>query len=206
MMNDMKKVHISYNNSKLGKLIPSVNLPAVVTCRENAPCRNGCYACKGRFCFRNVKTPIERNLEVWETDPYEFEEEVKNAAFGHYFFRWHSSGDIVNEAYFEMMVRVAEALPLVSFLAFTKKFEIVNAWMDKHGDLPKNLSIVFSAWGDWIPDNPHNLPMAWVRFKKRETFIPENAETCPGYCGDCVRTTACCWHLKKGQHVVFNEH
>ena len=59
--------HISLSNSKLGS-IPSINLPPIVTCRPDAPCKSTCYACNGRFRFKNVKQTLESNLEEWKAD------------------------------------------------------------------------------------------------------------------------------------------
>ncbi len=202
----LEHVHISRSVSKLGSDIPSVSLPAVVTCRPNAPCRASCYACKGRFRFANVRDTLQNNLEIWENDPAHFEREVMIAAFHSRYFRWHSSGDIPDEKYLEMMVRIADALPGTSFLAFTKKYEMVNAYLNTYGSFPKNLRVVFSAWGSFIPDNPHNLPVAYVRLKKQACYIPEDAFQCPKYCGDCVMTGCSCWDLEQGQSVCFNEH
>ena len=109
-------------------------------------------------------------------------------------------------AYLEMMTRVAENLPDTRFLAFTKKYELIDDYINSHGSLPRNLIIVLSAWGDFKPANPHDLPVAYIRFKKETTGIPADARPCPSYCGDCVATGMSCWDLKRGESVVFNEH
>ncbi len=98
-------------------------------------------------------------------------------------------------AYLEMMARVAANLP-----------DTIDDYINAHGSLPENLIIVLSAWGNFKPDNPHDLPVAHIRFKKESTDIPANARPCPSYCGDCVTTGMSCWDLKRGESVVFNEH
>lgn len=146
-----------------------------------------------------------RNFRIWQEDSIRFEKEVAGIAQFAQYFRWHSSGDIVNGEYLQMMVRVAKECGATKFLAFTKQFEIVNAYLNAGNLLPENLSIVYSVWGDFVPDNPHNLPMAYVRFKKGECVIPEYAMECSGYCGECVGGKSC-WNMGKGEAVVFNEH
>jgi len=204
----LQHVHISKGVTKLGQSIPSVSLPAVVTCRPDAPCAlsRKCYAMKGRFSFSHNKELLARNLDIWRSDPEGFRRDVTIAAFFSQFFRWHSSGDIPDAAYLAMMVDVATRLPCTRFLCFTKKFELVNEYLDQHAAFPNNLKIVLSAWGDFKPPNPHNLPVAYVRFKHGETQIPENALACSNYCGDCVASGCSCWDLEPGQAVVFNEH
>lgn len=199
-------VHISYHVSKLGVDIPSVNLPAGCTCRTDAPCFQKCYARRGRFCFQRNSAHLQNNLEMWSVNPQQYEYEVGIAAFFHGYFRWHSAGDIPDFEYLNMMVRVARDKQSTKFLAFTKKYELINEWLDANGAFPENLTIVLSAWGDFIPDNPHNLPMAYIRFRKGDNSTPAHARECPSYCGNCVATGMSCWDLKSGDAVVFNEH
>lgn len=199
-------VHISYHVSKLGVDIPSVNLPVGCTCRPDAPCFKKCYARRGRFCFQHNKACLQNNLELWCCEPDVFEHEVSLAALRSGFFRWHSSGDIPDAKYLDMMVRISRNLRATRFLAFTKKYELINAWLDANGALPFNLAIVLSAWGKFLPDNPHNLPMAYIRFKNENAPIPVSLRECPSYCGNCVTSGMSCWDLKPGEAVVFNEH
>ena len=128
------------------------------------------------------------------------------AAFRSRFFRWHSSGDIPDAEYLAMMARIARNLHNTRFLCFTKKYELVNAYISEHGPFPDNLTIVLSAWGTFQPENPYHLPLAHIRFRKEEACIPENARPCPSYFGDCVVTGMSCWDLKHGEAVVFHEH
>ena len=204
----MELVHISTSISKLGTAIPTVNLPAVLTCRSDAPCKKYRYACKGNFRFKNVIKSLENNLNTYLNNPDIFfgTIDMQLQAIPYRYFRWFSSGDIVNAEFFERMVALANKHTATKFLCFTKKFEIVNAWIEKNGDLPDNLIVVFSNWGDFRCDNPYNLPTSWVEFKKEKYDIPEDAIQCNGYCGDCVNTGCSCWDLHKGESVKFHQH
>lgn len=215
-MNDINmKISISKRNSALGT-IPSINLPAVVTCRPDAPCAHLCYACKGNFIFDNVQRAHAHNLNMWALHPTFFEKSIYTSAFMARYFRWHSSGDIVNARYLDMMVRIARQLPATKFLAYTKKFELVNAWIDQQGELPNNLTIVFSAWDkNFSVPNPHRLPVAYVAFKDAtmNPEIPTNAVPCykqtvrGGTCEQCVtKRNGGCWAMRPGEAVVFKQH
>ena len=128
-----------------------------------------------------------------------------NGLVSYRYFRYHSSGDIVDEKYFEGMVRVAKKCKSVKFLCFTKKFEIVNNYLASGEKIPSNLHIVFSAWDkEFKVDNPYNLPMTYVDFKdtSKNPEIPELAIPCIGKCYECQA----CWSLQKGQSVVFHQH
>lgn len=201
------KVKISHTNSKLGGQIPSVNLPAIQTCRHDAPCKHLCYATKGNFTYPNVKESHVNNLACFVANPKKYFDDIieeLNGLVSYRFFRWHSSGDIVNSEYLQGMVRVARKCRGVKFLCFTKKFELVNDFL-KTGALPSNLHIVFSAWDkDFDVPNPYNLPITYVNFKDKakNPDIPVLAIPCTGECPRCLA----CWSLKKGQSVVFNQH
>lgn len=202
-------MHISLTNSKLGDKIPSLNLPALLTCRADAPCRKGCYACKGNWLFPKVKQSLKDNLEEFVEDPDKFFKRIQSwlndGDVVYRFFRWFSSGDIVNARFFKGIVETAKACPQTRFLCFTKKFSIVNSYVDEFGDLPENLHVVFSAWDNTFKvDNPHNLPMTFVFFKdsSKNAAIPEYAIPCEGSCKSCKA----CWSLEKGQSVYFHQH
>lgn len=203
----MKKVNISHTNSKLGA-IPSVNIPAGKTCRADAPCQKGCYAKKGNWLFKNVQTSLENNLAIFKESPKDYFDSIIEQLNGlnmFRYFRWHSAGDIVNETYFNGVVRVAKEVPQTGFLLFTKKFSIVNEYIKQGGEIPANLHVVFSAWDNTFKvDNPYNLPVTYVRFKdeSKNADIPLLAIPCTGNCEKCLA----CWALKEGQAVVFNKH
>ena len=194
---------VSNTNSKLGGQIYSINLPPVVTCRADAPCFKGCYACKGNWLFPNVKNSLQQNLEAYKNNPPLFFESVAAQTALVRFCRWHSSGDIVDMQYFEGMCKVARKNKETHYLCFTKKHEIINEFLSKGKRIPKNLSIVFSAWDNWIPENPYDLPMTYVYGKEfNNELIPKDAIPCGGKCETCQA----CWTLKKGQHVYFLKH
>ncbi len=194
---------VSNTNSKLGGQIYSINLPPVVTCRADAPCFKGCYACKGTWLYPNVKNSLQHNLEAYKSNPTLFFESVAAQTALVRFCRWHSSGDIVDMQYFEGMCKVARKNKDTHYLCFTKKYEIINEFLSKGKRIPKNLSIVFSAWSNWIPENPYDLPMTYVYGKEfNNELIPKDAIPCGGKCENCQA----CWTLKKGQHVYFLKH
>ena len=205
----MKNTKISLTNSKLGGYIPSVNLPAVLTCRADAPCKKGCYACKGNWLYKNVKESLQNNFDLFVNDSKKYFDDIieflNNGDVCYKFFRWHSSGDIVNYNYLLGMIRTAQECPQTKFLAFTKKFNLVNMYLNLGHKIPNNLHIVFSAWDkDFVVENPFNMPTTYINFKDKtkNADIPEFAIPCTGSCTSCKA----CWSLVAGQSVVFNQH
>ena len=196
---------VSKGNAKMGG-IPSISLPAVVTCRKGAPCARKCYAAKLERIRPNVKAAYQRNLDLWAHDPAAFEAQAIAAAMPHRYFRWHVSGDIVGPSYLAMMVRVANACPGTRFLCFTKRFELVNMYIKERGPLPENLQILFSAWAGLDVPNPYNLPMTHVIYRDGSTTAPASHYVCGGNCTECLCQGVGCWQLKPGEHLAFYEH
>lgn len=197
---------ITNGNSKLSPSIPSINLPAGVTCRSDAPCCKQCYAKHGHFLYKNIQSCYRENLEHFLKDGDDYFNNIirqlKQPLIIYKYIRWHSSGDIVNYNYLLGMIKVAKACKGIKFLAFTKKYEIVNSYLSNGEELPKNLRIVFSGWDEgWNFDNPYNLPVALVRFKNDKRDFSKCKE-CSGKCYECVS----CWKLKNGESVVFDKH
>lgn len=195
--------NVTFGNSKLGRQIASINMPAFITCRPDAPCKKGCYAGKGNWLFQNVKNSLQENLDAYKNNPKRFFDSVTEQTALVKYCRWFSSGNIPDAEFFSGMCKVARKNKDTKYLCFTKKYEIVNNHLAEGHRIPKNLSIVLSAWSDWIPENPYNLPMTYVYGKGfNNDLIPDNAIPCVGKCYQCVA----CWQLKKGQNVVFKKH
>lgn len=201
-------MNITLTNSKLGGYIPSLSLPAGITCRSDAPCHKGCYAKRGRFLYPNVQKSLQNNLQEYQENPEKFFNDVieylNNDEVIYKFFRWFSSGDIVDMQFLYGIVKVAKACPMTKFLCFTKKHNLVNMWLSVGNEFPENLRIVFSGWDESFEvENPFNLPTTYVYFKGQSNkHIPEYAIPCKGLCKNCKA----CWSLQKGQSVYFDKH
>lgn len=198
-----KTVSISKANRKMGA-IPSVSLPACITCNPSAPCFKACYAAKIERIYKTAKDSYQRNLDILKSDPASYWTQVKAAAMVNRFFRYHVSGDIPNKEYLEQMVKLAQELPQTNFLAFTKQYNIVNQFINEGGTIPDNLKIIFSNWGSWKCDNPHNLPVCEIIFP--DTEINDNWKICGGNCTTCACRSIGCWEIKKGETIAIYKH
>ena len=154
--------------------------------------------------YPSVKRSYENNLHVLITDRRAYFEQVENAVKMSKYFRFHVSGDIPDLSYFVDMVLIAARNPETHLLAFTKRYDIVNAYLDYGGKIPENLKIIFSEWGDKAIPNPYNLPTAAVIFKGCEPA--ENWKVCGGNCAECACQGVGCWELKNGETIAFYEH
>ena len=200
---NVNKVSISKGNSKMGA-IPSVSLPACITCNPNAPCFKLCCAAKITRLYKTVKTAYENNLTILNADPVQYWQQVKQGAQMARYFRYHVSGDIPNAEYFAQMIRTAEELPGTNFLAFTKQYQFINDYLNGGGTIPANLKIIFSNWGAWKCDNPHNLPTCEIILKG--SAPAEDWKICGGNCTACACAGIGCWELKNGETIAIYQH
>lgn len=198
------KVRISNGNSKMGR-IPSISLPAGITCRSDCECGRKCYAKRIERIRKNVRQAYESNYKLLKNEPQTFWREVEASIMMSRFFRFHVSGDIPNKDYLMHMMEIAERNPHCEILCFTKKYEIVNRILISH-NMPPNLHIIFSAWRGLDMENPNHLPEAHVRYRDGTTTARDDALECSGNCAECAITDEGCWTLKNGEQVVFNEH
>ena len=196
-------VSISKGNSKMGA-IPSVSLPACITCNPDAPCFGKCYARRLSARRATVRDAYTRNHDILKSDPGAYWLQVKAAASVTRFFRFHVSGDIPNGEYLTNMIQTAEELPNTYFLAFTKQYHIVNDYLTNGGTIPQNLKIIFSNWGAWKCENPHNLPQCEIVLKGNEPA--RSWKICGGNCTACACAGIGCWELKNGETIAIYEH
>lgn len=185
--------------------IPSVSLPPIVTCRADAPCKKECYAC--RMCrYKNVRNAYAENLEAYNNDCVSYFLQLQAAFIVSRYFRMHVSGDIPDSKYFDMLCKTAARVPTCEILIFTKQHEIVNGYIDANGRdaIPDNLHVIFSNWGAWKCDNPHEFPCTDVISTIDD--LPTGGKLCGGNCTECVCRGVGCWELKQGEKLYFIKH
>lgn len=201
-------VSISKQNSKMGPIC-SVSVLPLVTCpgcaRETCG-KNGCYAVKIAVLRPAVAAAYARNTVYRLMDPQGFYSEIVEYMLisGCRFFRFHVAGEISRQSDADAIGTVADICRHTEILTFTKQFEMVNDYIDRFGDLPENLHIVFSDWEGLEIDNPYNLPVAIVIGKNDP--VPEGVKVCGGNCFECAAAGSGCWTLKRGEKIAFRKH
>ena len=153
-------LHISPGNSKLGKIV-NISLPPVVSCPKNVPCANdGCYAKRIYKLREVVRNAWNDNFNTYKLDPQKYFNDInmylKKRSKRITRFRWHTSGDILDQEYYNGMEYVAFENPNIKFLAFTKNKEI-----QFNSNKPKNLIIRFSNWKNYLNTTTVQLN-SWV--------------------------------------------
>lgn len=206
---------ISEGNRKVGT-IPSVSLLPIVTCPKDAPCKSDCYVVRNMLRGPHgstIRRAYNANTVLAKDEPLQY-----FAGIREYLskrkparFRWHVSGDITSYYYLQQMLAIAEDYPRVSFLAFTKRFDLLQMLVDECEYLPDNLTLRASQWygresseelrshfwsayyseeRTWSAVDPH------ADYQSRADI----AKPCSGHCENCDE----CW--QRETDVVFHRH
>lgn len=212
---DNLTVSISNANSKMGN-VTSVSLMPFFSCpgRCRGTCAVKCYAAKLANLRPSVLKSYARNQAIAMYRPDVYWAAVDLAIKSVRYFRFHVSGDILNKDYFNRTIEVSRNNPKTEILMFTKKYEIVNEWIAENGELPENLHILFSAWGEMEPINPYHLPETNIIPKGESDAwwdLPDNKygntwKICGGNCFNCACRGVGCWQAKKEETIAFKLH
>lgn len=205
---EVKKIHISKGNTKLGN-IPNWSLTPGKTCSKvacNTCLKEGCYAMKAYRMYPSVKKAWDENTIFAMGEQIDLLNELIKyfEKFKGQYFRIHQAGDFVSVKYFSVWVAIAILFPNIQFMAYTKQFDILAEYGYKYGfaKIPDNFKIYLSAWTDYVP--PSGLrkyfPVAWlaedmVECSRIGGFV------CPGSCVECKH----CYN-KNTKDVIFIKH
>jgi hypothetical protein len=216
---------ISKGNSKIGPVF-NVSLPPGTSCIKTAPCRKQCYALKAWRMYDNVRQAWAHNWKCYQGEPDEYflHIEAHCRTKRPKYFRWHVAGDIPDLQYARGIVVTALMCPHTKFLVFTKNLTAAKHML-KIG-IPKNLSVVLSAWPGpkaWMArlvQLAEHFPVAWLdpcvpaswdidprtlanyraeKLRAHATWL-RRTKTCPGSCETCMK----CWGAK--HDTVFHAH
>lgn len=213
-------LHVAEGNTKTGTKVVNFNLSIEYTCNHDCECyKEGlCYAEGGCYLYANNQAIYTENYNFIKNST---NEEILTAwqlaldYYGYKLWRYFTCGDIPFFRFFECMVEFAKRNPDVKFWSYTKKYYIVNKWIDENGELPENLTIIFSHWlnsdGTYYPmDNRHNLPTSEFIPFGMEKLAEKVTHICP--CSDptvkatCATCDHACYSLKNGESMALLEH
>lgn len=214
--------HAVSGNSKTGSHVGNYNLPIEYTCDHRCECykKGLCYAENGCYLYTNNQASYTENylfykISTIETIVKSINEFIKDNNFS--LFRYFTCGDIPGEKFLRVMIQVAKDNPYVKFWAYTKKYTIVNTYIDSNGRnaIPANLRIIFSHWmnqdGSYFPmNNKYNLATSEFIPFGREELKEKVTHICP--CSDPSIKATCetcdhpCYNLKDGESMALLEH
>lgn len=196
---DEIKICISLGNGKIGRVM-NVSLAPGHTCGYCSHCLPFCYDL--RDCrypavidarARNTVLATQYRDEYFARIDRAMSRRRKNK-----YFRWHVGGEIPDGDYFHRMVLNARMHPDFIIWTYTKRHDIVNAFIDQYGRdaIPKNFTIMFSDWDGMATINPHNMPLFACKMKEGNVnHSPEwfsDLWKCPGNCDVCKKARRGC--------------
>lgn len=217
-------------NSKTGKHVINLNFPIEYTCDHRCECyKEGiCYAEGGCYLFSDNQRMYSENYNFYKNSTAEEFIAALQLAINktrYKLFRYFTCGDIINYKFIDCMVKLAENNPGIKFWTYTKKYTLVNIWIDSHkeyhqnviktGRILPNLTIIFSHWlnsdGSYFQmDNKWDLPTSEFIPYGKEELAEKATFICP--CSDPSVNVTCetceygCYNLCKGQSQALKEH
>ena len=186
-------------NKKLGKLIYSFDLPAVVSCPNSNECFKNCYANKGAFLYggKGAKTSNTYNFAIALNDlkylQKELIKEIEKKKIKT--IRIHSSGDFFSKEYFVMWCNIAKRFNNLNIFTYSKAPQIEGL------KVHKNLNIIDSFI---TIDNNKYLNYAPIeQIKKMRAKI--KGIICPVTIDKDIDCSACKYCITKSK-VLFVAH
>lgn len=197
-------------NSKLGKSIGAVSLPAESTCPgKTLYCAKVCYAKKGFFRFPKINRSLQDNYEFSLTEDFVpfINAKLKKAKIKA--LRIHPSGDFYSLEYIDKWIAIAKANPTIKFWAYTRSWRIPEM-IPKLKELSEQKNLVLFASTD---ETTKEHPPSWIRIAhvaKTWENVHHSFVQCPNQKNEnitCDKCTFCFKHTANiKQHVIFKEH
>ena len=177
---NLLKVCITVGNSKIGKSL-NVSIPAILSCGNCGSCMHYCYAINDtirRGWNGSVIHARARNWSIFKRDRDGFFNQIH-----------------------DRIVKTAEMFPDWRIWMYSKMDALVDCYINRHGALPKNLSVMRSQWGcDNEPVNPHGLgrfiTVLPTDSKEAVDHVKASYWKCPYDCEICKR---------EGRGCIVNE-
>lgn len=113
-----------------------------------------CYALKANYQYEGPKQAAERRfnsidhpqwVNAMATLIHFHAQDRSGKEFNHAHFRWHDQGDIQSPEHLAKMVEVAKLTDKVKHWVPTREYEHVKAFLDRGGQIPKNMVIRLSG-------------------------------------------------------------
>ena len=114
-------------------------------------CERACYAVRDGRLHHNACIPAwGKNTLIARHDIDGMFAQLKNSLIKNKakIMRWHSSGEIENYNYLLHMIKLAVELPNVQFYCYTKRFDLIDKYLNEFKKFPKNFVVNISVWHD----------------------------------------------------------
>lgn len=176
---------------------------------ESCGCMKECYAVKALMRQHNTCTQAwgENTLLAREDRDRYFKEIERFLALNLApVFRWHVSGEIMDEDYFVRMIQVAIHNPDTHFYVYTKRYDAIEGNVNR---IPHNFHVLVSIW-----HKNYNNPASFPEFIYDDGTEEDLASVphCPAVnkdgketgitCAQCRK----CWRVQNGDKIAVYAH
>ena len=166
------KLKLLTSNSKLKKDgIYNFDIPAyksstgLITCPHARDCIANCYARQGTYLFWTTKRKHEANLAATLQADFCLDMVIEIITSKANIIRIHSAGDFYNKEYIAKWLTIMDAMPHITFYAYTKSFKMFDGI-----SLPVNFKMIQSQGGIYEIDETKAHAKVW----ENESDIPKN--------------------------------
>lgn len=209
MIKDIDNLHVKLQpgNKKTGVNCWTISLLPIVDCVNCSECKWKCYDIRNDLIYPNVIKDRCKNSAIHLIDRKRFWAEIDAQVKANFMqeLRINVGGDLASDD-FKYVKELGESNPKTMIVFFTKNYDGINAFLgiDK---FPENVHPIMSTWQGMEMKNPYNLPQSHVLHRDGTTTAPDfGAYYCTKNCSECAFNNKGCWSLKKGDHVIFQEH
>lgn len=201
-----QEVIVRDGNSKLGKGIGKVSLPAVQTCPGRGDCEKFCYAAKLMQRFPAYNNMVQTHQQILEESPDGYKAQViADIDYqGFKVVRIHESGDFYSVEQINLWAEIAQEMPSVVFYAYTRSWTVpdLKPAIEAFMALP-NVSVRASV------EPGETVPVGWAYttvVAKDHQERPDGGIICHEQTGKKANCADCkvCWISKAP--VLFQMH
>jgi len=150
--------------------------------REQDSICKKCYAANMEKAYKGLRLNIQKNSDILASRILERHElpRINDLAF-----RFHSTGELINETHMINFINIALDNPRTRFVLWTKRKDIINKTLAKRS-LPANFKLIFS--NAKVDSKDIKLPKHFIKiFSVYSKENPTKAEiNCHGKCQDCM--------------------
>lgn len=183
----MSKIHITKGSGKMDGIF-SINTTTTNNkfCQQMAKtseiCK-GCYAQRYEKLRPGLVKALERNEEIFVDKDFQ----VENIPFK--IIRFHSFGELINRTHLNNIIKLVLSNPDTHFTLWTKRVNIIHAYLNDGGIIPSNLKLIYSnpSLNNERKTPPKGFHSVFNVFESK--FIKENEIdiNCGGKsCKDCM--------------------
>lgn len=150
--------------------------------RDTESVCKACYAANMEKAYKGLRVNIQSNGELLSKSILETHQLPRINANA---FRFHSTGELINETHMINFINIALDNPRTRFVLWTKRRDVINKTLAKRS-LPDNFKLIYS--NSKVDDEDIKLPKHFIKVFSVYSKGTEDKQAinCSGKCQDCM--------------------